>query len=34
MLTLSNGLEVPVSRRRQPSLIDQFGSTASLGAGA
>jgi hypothetical protein len=34
MLTLSNGLEVPVSRRRQPSLIDQFGSTASLDAGA
>lgn len=30
MLTLSNGLEVPVSRRRQQSLINQFGSSATL----
>lgn len=30
MLTLSNGLEVPVSRRRQQALITQFGSSATL----
>lgn len=30
MLTLSNGLEVPVSRRRQQALIDQFGASATL----
>jgi len=30
MLTLSNGLEVPVSRRRQQALIGQFGSSATL----
>ena len=30
MLTLSNGLEVPVSRRRQQALINQFGSSATL----
>ena len=30
MLTLSNGLEVPVSRRRQQTLINQFGSSATL----
>lgn len=30
MLTLSNGLEVPVSRRRQQTLISQFGSSATL----
>lgn len=30
MLTLSNGLEVPVSRRRQQGLISQFGSNATL----
>lgn len=30
MLTLSNGLEVPVSRRRQQVLINQFGSSATL----
>jgi DNA-binding LytR/AlgR family response regulator len=30
MLTLSNGLEVPVSRRRQQALIEQFGASATL----
>jgi hypothetical protein len=30
MMTLSNGLEVPVSRRRQQALINQFGSSATL----
>ena len=30
MLTLSNGLEVPVSRRRQQALISQFGSSTTL----
>lgn len=30
ILTLSNGLEVPVSRRRQPALIRQFGVSANL----
>jgi len=30
MLTLSNGLEVPVSRRRQQTLIEQFGASATL----
>ena len=30
MLTLSNGLEVPVSRRRQQALINRFGSSATL----
>lgn len=30
VLTLSNGLEVPVSRRRQQALIDQFGSSTTL----
>lgn len=30
MLTLSNGLEVPVSRRRQQALINQFGSSTTL----
>ncbi len=33
MLTLSNGLEVPISRRRQQSLINQFGSSATLTKG-
>jgi LytTr DNA-binding domain len=30
MLTMTNGLEIPVSRRRQPTLISQFGSSATL----
>jgi hypothetical protein len=30
MLTLSNGLEVPVSRRRQQALVEQFGASATL----
>lgn len=30
MLTLSNGLDVPVSRRRQSSIVQQFGSTTTL----
>lgn len=30
LLTLSNGLEVPVSRRRQQALINQFGSSTTL----
>lgn len=30
VLTLSNGLEVPVGRRRQPALIQRFGASATL----
>jgi hypothetical protein len=30
MLTMTNGLEIPVSRRRQPALISRFGSSATL----
>lgn len=30
VLTLANGLEVPVSRRRQPAAIKQFGSSTTL----
>ena len=30
MITLSNGFEVPVSRRRQQALINQFGFSATL----
>lgn len=30
VLTLANGLEVPVSRRRQPALVKEFGSSTTL----